>query len=145
MGVVNLPSGRPTMKLTGGALTRLQAITPQGHEARIDLTITDECPMAQAFVMISAVPVGERLSDHAMPRCELELRSAAPTVLLHDSLATASAAPSRWAVLGSQLLKTAQISRLTRLVRPTCSAAFVARCRPSGYKGAGRQPKDERR
>ena len=56
MGVVNLPSGRPTMKLTGGALKRLQAITPAGCEARIDLTITDEGPMAQALVVISAVP-----------------------------------------------------------------------------------------
>ena len=55
MGVVNLPSGRPTMKLTGGALRRLQAITPAGYEAQIDLTITDEGPMAQAFVIISAV------------------------------------------------------------------------------------------
>ena len=56
MGVVNLPSGRPTMQLTGGALKRLQAITPKGCEARIDVTITDEGPMAQAFVMISAAP-----------------------------------------------------------------------------------------
>ena len=56
LGVVNLPSGRPTMKLTGGALERLRAITPPGHEARIDLTITDEGPMAQALVIISAVP-----------------------------------------------------------------------------------------
>jgi holo-[acyl-carrier protein] synthase len=56
MGVVNLPSGRPTMALTGGALARLQAITPAGCEARIDLTITDEGPMAQALVVISAVP-----------------------------------------------------------------------------------------
>ena len=56
MGVVNLPSGRPTMTLTGGALARLQAITPAGFEARIDLTITDEGPMAQALVVISAVP-----------------------------------------------------------------------------------------
>jgi len=56
MGVVNLPSGRPTMKLTGGALKRLQAITPAGCEARIDLTITDEGPMAQAIVVISAIP-----------------------------------------------------------------------------------------
>jgi holo-[acyl-carrier protein] synthase len=54
MGVVNLPSGRPTMQLTGGALSRLQAITPQGWEARIDLTISDEWPVAQAFVIISA-------------------------------------------------------------------------------------------
>jgi holo-[acyl-carrier protein] synthase len=55
MGVVNLPGGRPTMKLTGGAQARLVALTPPGHEARIDLTITDEWPMAQAFVIISAV------------------------------------------------------------------------------------------
>ncbi len=54
MGVVNLPSGRPTLKLTGGALARLKAITPDGFEPRIDLTITDEGPMAQAFVVISA-------------------------------------------------------------------------------------------
>jgi holo-[acyl-carrier protein] synthase len=57
MGVINLPSGRPTMKLTGGALARLVAITPAGHEPRIDLTITDEGPMSQALVIISAVPV----------------------------------------------------------------------------------------
>ena len=56
MGVVNLPSGRPTMTLTGGALERLKAITPAGYEARIDLTITDEYPTAQAFVIISAEP-----------------------------------------------------------------------------------------
>jgi holo-[acyl-carrier protein] synthase len=58
MGVVNLPSGRPTMQLTGGALERLVAMTPQGFEARIDLTISDEGPMAQALVVISAVPKG---------------------------------------------------------------------------------------
>ena len=58
MGVVNLPSGRPTMKLTGGAAARLAKLTPPGHEARIDLTITDEYPLAQAFVIISAVPAG---------------------------------------------------------------------------------------
>ncbi len=57
MGVVNLPSGRPTMQLAGGALRRLKAITPPGYEARIDLTITDEGPMAQAFVVISAEPM----------------------------------------------------------------------------------------
>ena len=55
MGVVNLPSGRPTMKLTGGALARLQKITPAGFEPRIDISLTDEYPMAQAFVVISAV------------------------------------------------------------------------------------------
>jgi holo-[acyl-carrier protein] synthase len=60
MGVVNLPSGRPTMQLTGGALDRLHAITPAGCEARIDVTITDEGPMAQALVVISAVPRGSR-------------------------------------------------------------------------------------
>jgi holo-[acyl-carrier protein] synthase len=56
MGVVNLPGGRPTMQLTGGALRRLEALTPAGHDVRIDLTITDEYPMAQAFVVISAIP-----------------------------------------------------------------------------------------
>ncbi|MGH6682327.1 MAG: holo-ACP synthase [Pseudolabrys sp.] len=56
MGVVNLPSGRPTMTLTGGALKRLQAITPSGCEARIDISITDEGPTAQAIVIITAVP-----------------------------------------------------------------------------------------
>src|SRR6266566_8434990 len=56
MGVVNLKSGRPTMKLTGGALARLKAITPADCEARIDVTLTDEGPIAQALVVISAVP-----------------------------------------------------------------------------------------
>jgi len=56
MGVVNLPSGRPTLQLTGGALRRLQAITPPGCTAQIDLTITDDGPTAQAIVIISAVP-----------------------------------------------------------------------------------------
>ena len=58
MGVVNLPSGRPTMKLTGGALARLKAITPAGCEARIDVSLTDEGPTAQAIVMITALPAG---------------------------------------------------------------------------------------
>jgi len=57
MGVVNLASGRPTIELTGGAKRRLAAITPKGYEARIDVTITDEGPMAHAFVVISAVAV----------------------------------------------------------------------------------------
>jgi holo-[acyl-carrier protein] synthase len=56
MGVINLPSGRPTMQLTGGALRRLESITPAGCEARIDLTISDEWPLAQAIVVISAIP-----------------------------------------------------------------------------------------
>ena len=56
MGVVNLPSGRPTMQLTGGALKRLQEITPAGCEVKIDVSITDEGPTAQAIVIISAAP-----------------------------------------------------------------------------------------
>jgi holo-[acyl-carrier protein] synthase len=56
MGVVNLSSGRPTMQLTGGALARLEEITPAGHVAQIDVTLTDEYPTAQALVIISAVP-----------------------------------------------------------------------------------------
>jgi holo-[acyl-carrier protein] synthase len=61
LGVVNLSSGRPTMRLTGGALARLTAITPPGHEPRIDITLTDEGPLAQALVIISAVtPDGGR-------------------------------------------------------------------------------------
>ena len=56
MGVVNLPSGKPTLRLTGGALQRLNAITPAGCEAQIDLALTDEWPYAQAFVVISARP-----------------------------------------------------------------------------------------
>jgi len=58
MGVVNLPSGRPTLHLTGGALEQLRRITPDGHEARIDLSLTDEYPLAQAIVIISAVRSG---------------------------------------------------------------------------------------
>lgn len=56
LGVVNLPSGRPTMELTGGAKAHLDRLVPEGHVARIDLTITDEYPLAQAVVIISAVP-----------------------------------------------------------------------------------------
>lgn len=58
MGVVNLRSGRPTMHLTGGALRHLQRLTPAGMTARIDLTITDDMPLAQAIVIISAVAPG---------------------------------------------------------------------------------------
>jgi len=57
LGVVNEPSGRPTMQLTGGALARLKEITPEGCEARIDISLTDEYPLAQAIVIISAVPI----------------------------------------------------------------------------------------
>jgi holo-[acyl-carrier protein] synthase len=55
MGVINLPGGKPSMKLTGGALARLEKLTPPGHVAQIDLSITDDWPLAQAFVIISAV------------------------------------------------------------------------------------------
>ena len=56
MGVINLPSGKPTLKLTGGALERLNELIPSEMEAQIDLTITDEPPIAEALVIISAVP-----------------------------------------------------------------------------------------
>lgn len=56
MGVVNLPGGKPTLKLDGGALKRLEEITPPGHVADIHLTITDEHPLAQAIVIIYARP-----------------------------------------------------------------------------------------
>ena len=54
MGVVNLPSGKPTLQLSGGAAERLAALTPPGHEAVIHLTLTDEYPLAQAYVLIEA-------------------------------------------------------------------------------------------
>ena len=57
MGVVNLPSGKPTFKLTGGAAARLAALMPPGHRPVIHLTITDDNGMAQAFVIIEALPV----------------------------------------------------------------------------------------
>jgi holo-[acyl-carrier protein] synthase len=56
LGVVNLPGGRPTLVLTGGALARLEALTPPGMAARIDVSLTDEPPIAQALVIITAVP-----------------------------------------------------------------------------------------
>ena len=56
MGVVNLPSGQPTMKLTNGALKRLHSMMPEGMEPSIHLTITDDFPLAQAFVIIEALP-----------------------------------------------------------------------------------------
>jgi holo-[acyl-carrier protein] synthase len=56
LGVVNLPGGRPTLVLTGGALERLKALTPPGMAARIDVTLSDEPPLAQALVIITAVP-----------------------------------------------------------------------------------------
>lgn len=57
MGVVNLPSGRPTLELTGGAARALELLTPEGFEVRIDLSITDDFPTAQAIVIISAIRV----------------------------------------------------------------------------------------
>jgi holo-[acyl-carrier protein] synthase len=57
MGVVNLPSGKPTMKLTGGAAEKLAQLIPAGCEAVIHLSITDEFPMAMAYVIIEASPV----------------------------------------------------------------------------------------
>ncbi|WP_300576792.1 holo-ACP synthase [Phenylobacterium sp.] len=56
MGVANMPSGAPTMALTNGALKRLQEITPAGHRAVVHVTLTDDHPYAQAFVIIEAVP-----------------------------------------------------------------------------------------
>ena len=56
LGVVNLPSGKPTMELTGWAAERLRKLTPDGFVPRIDLTITDDYPLAQAFVVVSAWP-----------------------------------------------------------------------------------------
>ena len=58
LGVVNLPSGKPTMALSNGAARRLEEITPPGMSAQIDITITDDYPLAQAIVIISAVPSG---------------------------------------------------------------------------------------
>jgi len=60
LGVVNLASGQPSMRLTGGALRRLEEITPEGMTARLDVTLTDEPPLAQAVVIITAVPAQER-------------------------------------------------------------------------------------
>ncbi|VVT15498.1 holo-ACP synthase [Rhizobium sp. EC-SD404] len=56
MGVVNLPGGKPTMELTGGASRRLADLLPEGHEPVVHLTITDDYPLAQAFVVIEARP-----------------------------------------------------------------------------------------
>lgn len=58
IGVVNLRSGQPTLELTGGAKARLEQMTPQGHAIFIHLTITDEPPLAQAFVVLEARPLG---------------------------------------------------------------------------------------
>jgi holo-[acyl-carrier protein] synthase len=79
MGVVNMPSGRPTMALTGGAQKRLDALTPKGHLAQIDLTITDEGPMAVAFVVISAVPRTGRAAAKIRPESRTKGRTKSRT------------------------------------------------------------------
>ena len=56
LGVINLPSGKPTVHMTGGAAVRLESMIPEGMEARVELTITDEYPLAEALVIITAVP-----------------------------------------------------------------------------------------
>ena len=65
MGVVNLPGGKPSLKLTGGASARLKELTPQGYTAHIDLSLTDDFPLAQAIVIISAVPSEAALTSDA--------------------------------------------------------------------------------
>jgi holo-[acyl-carrier protein] synthase len=60
IGVANLPSGAPTLQLTGGAAERLDALTPPGHAIRVHLTMTDDHPWAQAFVILEAVPLPEK-------------------------------------------------------------------------------------
>ncbi len=66
LGVVNLPSGKPTMALTGGALRRLGELTPPGMMAQIDLSITDDHPQAQAIVVISALPTAAPAARHRL-------------------------------------------------------------------------------
>ncbi|AGK58502.1 holo-acyl-carrier-protein synthase [Hyphomicrobium denitrificans 1NES1] len=63
IGVVNTPSGRPTLALTGGAARHLAQLTPKGFTARIDVTLTDEYPLAEAFVVISALASRDNSSD----------------------------------------------------------------------------------
>jgi holo-[acyl-carrier protein] synthase len=60
MGVINLPGGKPTMHLTGGAAKHLESMLPKGHRAEIHLTITDDHPLAQAFVIIEALPAEQQ-------------------------------------------------------------------------------------
>ena len=63
LGVVNLPSGKPTMAMTNGAGERLASLIPDGYEPMVHLTITDEPPYAQAFVIIEAVPISAKLLE----------------------------------------------------------------------------------
>jgi holo-[acyl-carrier protein] synthase len=60
MEVVNLPSGQPTLRLTGGAAERLARMLPPGHAARLHVSLTDDPPLAQAFVIVEAVPAADR-------------------------------------------------------------------------------------
>jgi holo-[acyl-carrier protein] synthase len=64
LGVINLASGQPSMRLTGGALRRLEEITPEGMTPRLDVSLTDEPPLAQAFVIITAMLAEERRVFH---------------------------------------------------------------------------------
>jgi holo-[acyl-carrier protein] synthase len=64
IGVVNLPSGQPTLCLTGGARRRMDEMVPPGMEGQIFLTLTDEPPLAQAFVLLVAVPIGSPTTDN---------------------------------------------------------------------------------
>lgn len=66
IGVVNLPTGQPTLALTGGAKARLAALTPPGFTPRIDLALTDEWPLAQAFVVISVVSASPGAGEPAI-------------------------------------------------------------------------------
>jgi len=63
LGVTNEPSGKPTIVMTGGAAERLRELTPMGMSAQVELSLTDEYPMAQAIVIITAVPLARRTSD----------------------------------------------------------------------------------
>ena len=67
IGVVNAPSGAPTLHLTGGAAARLAAITPAGHTAVVHLTLTDDHPWAQAFVVIEARPIAPATAHEDIP------------------------------------------------------------------------------
>ena len=62
IGVVNKPSGPPTLALEGGAKAALDKLIPQGHEAHVHLTLTDDHPWAQAFIIIEALPLGSRIA-----------------------------------------------------------------------------------
>jgi holo-[acyl-carrier protein] synthase len=68
IGVVNLTTGKPTLALDGGAALRLAALIPSGSRAVIELTLTDEPPLAHAFVIISAVPQGRGPEGSLVPR-----------------------------------------------------------------------------